>query len=248
MGAALVTGGSKRLGGAMVRHLASQGHDVVIHYHQSAVDAEVLAAELMEAYDVSVQTVQGDLRDRSRVLEIVPEAAAKLGKPLDILINNASVMRADRVDDQPGGNFDIWDDNFRTNLEAPFFLTQAFAAQCLGHGAIVNMIDQRVWRPTPNYGSYSLAKSALLTMTKTAAQALAPHIRVNAIGPGTTLIGAHQPEENFAHHRRVSVLQRGADVEDILQALDYLLEARVVTGQMIAVDGGQHLIWELPKA
>ncbi len=247
MRTALVTGAAARLGAAMARHLAARGLDLVIHYHQSAEAAEELAAALEAEFGVKARALAADLRDRDAVLDLMGRAAEALGAPVDVLINNASTIEYDRVDDAPSDDFAIWDANMRTNLEAPYFLTRSFADQCEGEGVVINMIDQRVWRLTPNYASYTLAKSALYTLTKTAAMALGPLIRVNAIGPGTTLQGADQPKENFELHRRMSVLERGADVEDILQALDYLLDARVVTGQMIAVDGGQHLIWQLPQ-
>ncbi len=247
MGAALVTGAAKRLGAAIARHLASQGHDVVIHYHSSEAAALTLAGELSSEFDVRTAAVQADLTDRAQLIELISKSQSSLGRELSILVNNASSFVFDRVDDEPSGDFSSWDLNMRTNLEAPYFLTQNFAAQCQGEGAVINMIDQRVLRLTPNYGSYSLAKSASHVFTKTAAMALAPRIRVNAIGPGTTLKGAHQSEENFEYHRKISILERGADISDILQAIDYLLNAKAVTGQMIAVDGGQHLIWKLPN-
>ena len=239
---ALITGGAKRLGAAMARHLAQQGWKVAIHFHTSESEALALAKE------IGGVALQGDLTNREVLKDLIGQARDALGGELTLLINNASRFDFDRIDDKvQDAGFEIWDANLKTNLEAPFFLSQAFANQCTSQGNIINMIDQRVLRLTPNYASYTLAKSALHTMTVTAAQALGPRIRVNAIGPGTTLQGANQPDENFNHHRRISVLQKGADEQDILGALDYLLSADKVTGQMIAVDGGQHLIWELPK-
>ncbi len=239
--AVLITGASTRLGAAMAKHLAKQGFYVAVHYNRSQAEAEALVRDLGD----NAVAVQGDITDRLVMRELINQAVAKLQFPLTDLINNASQFIFDRVED---GEFESWDANLRTNLEAPFFLSQAFARQCQGEGSIINMIDQRVLRPTPNFASYGIAKSALLTLTKTTAMALAPKIRVNAIGPGTTLQGAHQSKENFEYHRGISILKRGADVEDIIGAAEYLLNARAVTGQMIAVDGGQHLIWELPPA
>lgn len=240
----LITGAARRLGAEMAKNLAEQGAQVAVHYHNSADDADALVQSLLDSGHKAV-ALQADLRERSALAPLVERASAALGGALTGLINNASSFHFDRIDGDQG--FEEWDQNFATNLTAPYFLTKAFAKQCEGEGFVINMIDQRVLRPTPNYASYALAKSALYTLTQTAAMALAPQIRVNGIGPGTTLIGAHQTEENFAHHRRISILERGADVEDILQAMNYLINARNVTGQMIAVDGGQHLIWQLPE-
>lgn len=240
----LITGAARRLGAEMAQNLAAQGAHIAVHYHNSQQEAEEVCHAIIEQGGNAV-ALQADLRNRENLMPLVERAKSDLGGALTGLINNASSFHFDRIDDELG--FDEWDQNFATNLTAPYFLTKAFAHQCVDEGFVINMIDQKVLRPTPNYASYALAKSALLTMTKTAAMALAPKIRVNGIGPGTTLIGAHQSEENFAHHRRISILERGADVEDILQAMNYLIQARNVTGQMIAVDGGQHLIWQLPE-
>lgn len=242
MSAALITGGAKRLGAAMALYLSKKGYAIAVHYNNSSDDAQKLV-EKINANGGRAIAIQGDLCERNVQATLVQNAARTLGQPFNCLINNASYFEFDRIED---GGYESFDRNMRTNLEAPFFLTQAFAAQCEGEGQVINMIDQRVLRLTPNFASYTLAKSALLTMTKTAAMALAPNIRVNGIGPGTTLQGEHQTDENFAHHRKISILEQGADTPDILSALDYLMNAKNVTGQMIAVDGGQHLIWELP--
>ncbi len=248
MGVALITGAAKRLGAHIAAHLAAQGFDVVIHYHSSEDAAQALAKELAAKFHVQTAILQADLTNRQEMLELVTKAREAVGgQEISLLLNNASAFVFDRIDHAPDAEFAAWDMNMRTNLEAPYILTQSFAAQCQCDGVVINMIDQRVLRLTPNYGSYTLAKSALYTLTKTAAMALAPKIRVNAIGPGTTLQGAHQSAENFEYHRKISILERGADVEDILQAVDYLLNAKAVTGQMIAVDGGQHMIWQLPS-
>ncbi len=241
--AALITGAAKRLGAAMAMHLGANEYAVAVHYNNSSAEAEKLVKQII-SNGGKAASVQGDLCERDVQATLVQDASTALGMPLNCLINNASRFEFDRIED---GGYESFDRNMRTNLEAPFFLTQAFAAQCVGEGQVINMIDQRILRPTPNYASYTLAKSALHTMTKTAAMALAPKIRVNGIGPGTTLQGEHQTDENFEHHRKISILERGADVDDILSALDYLMSAQNVTGQMIAIDGGQHLIWKLPE-
>lgn len=243
----LITGAAQRLGAAMARHLAAKGHHVVVHYRTNRTAAQSLVQEIRAAGGEAA-SLAADLEDRQALRDLIGRASAVLGRPLDLLINNASSFVFDRVDDAPDTGFEAWDRNIKTNLEAPYFLTRAFAAQCEREGQVINMIDQRVKRLTPNYGSYTLAKAALATFTVTAAMALAPKIRVNAIAPGTTLQGAKQSHENFAHHRQISILERGGDVADILGALDYLLGAQNVTGQMIAPDGGQHLIWKLPES
>jgi NAD(P)-dependent dehydrogenase (short-subunit alcohol dehydrogenase family) len=176
---------------------------------------------------------------------------AELGQ-LDVLINNASIFEYDNLQTAtPSG----WDRHMSSNLEAPFILTQAFAAQApdtasdgetLAQAAIVNMVDQRVRKFTPEFMTYSLAKNALWTLTQTSAQALAPKIRVNAIGPGPTLQGARQSLEHFQGQRGATILKRGANIDDILGAMRYFLDASAVTGQLICVDGGQHLGWKTP--
>ena len=171
----------------------------------------------------------------------------------DRLINNASIFDYDNIRSASHGS---WDRNVHSNLRAPFQLAQAFAAQAvpvgqadgapLATGLIVNMVDQRVLKPTPEFMTYSLAKAGLWALTRTLAQALAPAIRVNAIGPGTTMIGARQSQDQFDRQRAASILGRGANPDDITAALGYLLDAKAVTGQLICVDGGQHLGWKTP--
>jgi NAD(P)-dependent dehydrogenase (short-subunit alcohol dehydrogenase family) len=177
-----------------------------------------------------------------------------LGGPLTVLVNNASIFEYDDID---SATRQSWDRHLESNLRAPFVLTQTFAAQVpepvpdaggepVAQGVAINMIDQRVRKLTPEFMSYTIAKSALWTLTRTAAQGLAPRVRVNAIGPGPTLRGGRQDPEAFARQRAATVLRRGADLEDITAALTYLVSAKTVTGQLICVDGGQHLSWETP--
>ena len=252
MARALITGGAKRLGRAMALHLAARGHDVAIHYHGSQAEAEATLAEL-RALGVRAAALAADLLDEAATGALVPRAAEALGGPLDVLINNASIFEYDTL---ASATRQSWDRHFGSNLRAPFLLTQAFAAQApkadrfgpepWAQALIVNMVDQRVLKPTPEFMTYSLAKAALWSFTRTAAQALAPDIRVNAIGPGPTLQGARQSESHFTRQRAATILQRGADPEDICAALGYLLDAKAVTGQLICVDGGQHLGWKTP--
>ena len=252
MTAALVTGAGKRLGRAMALYLAGRGHDVALHYATSAAEAEAVAAEI-RAMGRRAVTLQADLLDEAQVETLVPRAAADLG-PLTVLVNNASIFEYDRIDTATRRS---WDRHMESNLRAPYVLTQGFARQCppaltdamgepRAQGLIVNLIDQRIWKPTPEFSTYTIAKMGLWALTRTAAQGLAPHIRVNAIGPGPTLQGARQSADHFARQRAATILNRGANPEDIVAALGFFLDSPAVTGQMIAVDGGQHLGWRTP--
>ncbi|MCA0273387.1 MAG: SDR family oxidoreductase [Proteobacteria bacterium] len=251
-GRALVTGGARRLGRAMALYLAGRGYDVAIHYASSAEEAESTAAEA-RALGVTAATLKADILIEDGVRGLVPVAAKALGGPLTVLVNNASIFEYDNI---RSGTRESWDRAIESNLRAPFVLTQAFAAQApkattehgeaLAQALVVNMLDQRVRKLTPEFMSYTIAKMGLWAFTQTAARALGPDIRVNAIGPGTTLKGAKQSEEQFHAQRAASVLGRGANPDDICAALGYLMDAKAVTGQLICVDGGQHLGWKTP--
>ena len=249
---ALVTGAGKRLGRAMALYLAGRGHDVAVHYASSAVEAEAVVAEI-RAMGRRAQAFQADLLDEAQVQALIPAVTAALG-PLTVLVNNASIFEYDRIETSTR---DSWDRHIESNLRAPYVLTQAFAAQCppaltddmgepLAQGLIVNMIDQRILKLTPEFSTYTIAKLGLWALTQTAAQGLAPHIRVNGIGPGPTLQGARQSPQHFASQRAATVLGRGANPSDITAALGFFLDSPAVTGQFIAVDGGQHLGWKTP--
>ncbi|MDO5603988.1 MAG: SDR family oxidoreductase [Paracoccus sp. (in: a-proteobacteria)] len=250
-GVALVTGGARRLGRAMVLELARRGYDVAVHYHGSAAEAGDVIAKA-RSHGVAAQGFAADLLDIGAAEALVGRVAAEMGQ-LTVLVNNASVFEYDNIATATRTG---WDRHIGSNLRAPFVLSQAFAAQApRGHrdggepvaaGLIVNMVDQRVLKPTPEFMTYSIAKAALWDMTRMLAQALAPDIRVNAIGPGPTLKGARQSPEHFARQRAATILERGADPQDVADALAYLLGARAVTGQLICVDGGQHLGWQTP--
>ena len=250
---ALVTGAGRRLGRAMALYLAGRGFDVAVHYATSAADAEEVAAAC-RLRGVRAVTLQADLLDEAQVTPLLARAAGALGGPVTCLINNASVFEYDNI---ATATRTSWDRHLESNLRAPFVLTQAMAAQGLAPmadenaepqatGLIVNMIDQRVLKLTPEFMSYTIAKMGLWAMTRTTAQALAPAIRVNAIGPGPTMQGARQTPAHFAAQRGATVLQRGADPDGICAALGYFLDARAVTGQILCVDGGQHLAWKTP--
>ena len=250
---ALVTGAGARLGRAMALTLADHGHDVAVHYASSAQGAEE-TAQMIRAKGRQAVTLQADLLDEAATQGLIGRAVEGLGTPLTVLVNNASIFEHDDIHSATRTS---WDRHIGSNLRAPFVLTQGFAAQVpdpvaddrgepVAQGLIVNMLDQRIHKLTPEFMTYTLAKTALWTLTRTAAQGLAPRVRVNGIGPGPTLKGARQSEDHFRRQRAATILRRGADPDDICGALAYLLTAKAVTGQMIAVDGGQHLAWQTP--
>ena len=240
-GAALVTGGARRIGRALVLALAARGHDVAIHHRDSAGDAEALAGEV-RALGRRAAVLSADLTDEAEVRALIPAAAQALG-PLSVLVNNASVFEDDRVG---GLSREIWDRHLDTNLRAPVVLAEGFAAQAPEGSSIVNLLDQRVLKPDPRFFSYALSRNGLWWATRTLAQALAPNIRVNGVGPGPTLASIHQSDAEFAAEQAAVPLGHGSSPEDIARAVVYLVDARSVTGQMIAVDGGQHLAWQTP--
>lgn len=240
-GAALVTGGGKRIGRAICLELARAGFDLAIHYRSSAEAAEAVAGEV-RALGGRAATLRADLAVETEARALVPAAVAALG-PLAVLVNNASVFEDDRV-----GSLErsTWDAHMETNLRAPVVLAEAFAAQAPEGGCIVNLLDQRVLKPDPRFFSYALSRNALWWATRTLAQALAPRIRVNGVGPGPTLPSIHQSEADFAAEAAGTLLGRPGSPEAVAAAVRWLVEADLVTGQMIAVDGGQHLGWKTP--
>jgi NAD(P)-dependent dehydrogenase (short-subunit alcohol dehydrogenase family) len=250
---ALITGAGRRLGRAMALYLAGRGHDIAVHYASSQGEADSLVDEIT-AMGRKAVALQADLLDEAATEALVPRAAAALGGPLTVLVNNASIFEYDSI---ASATRSSWDRHIGSNLRAPFLLTQAFAAQALpaaideagepvASSLIINMVDQRVRKLTPEFMTYTLAKMGLWALTQTTAQALAPAIRVNAIGPGPTMQGARQSPQHFADQRASTILQRGANPADITAALGYFLDARSVTGQLLCVDGGQHLAWRTP--
>ncbi len=234
---ALVTGGARRIGAAIARALARAGYAVVLHANRSRADAEKLAQEIAEGGGRAT-VVLADLARHEAVAGLIPAAAA-FG-PLTLLVNNAGVFEADDIATLERAKFE---DTFAVNLAAPLFLTQAFARQAPAGSAIVNVLDQRVFKPTPRFLSYTLSKSALHAATVTLAQALAPGLRVNAVAPGPTLPSPRQSEREFAAQAASLLLGRGPTAEEIAAAVVYLAGAASVTGVTIAVDGGQHLAW-----
>lgn len=253
MSTALVTGAGHRIGRAMALYLAQRGFDVAVHYASSEARARETVS-LIQAKGRRAVALQADLLEDAQTEALFAQTLSHLGGPVTCLINNASIFEYDTVD---SATRDTWDRHMQSNLRAPFVLTQAMAAQGLqaepdmageavAAGLIVNMIDQRVRKLTPEFMTYTLAKMGLWAMTRTTAQALAPTLRVNGIAPGPTLQGGRQSSEQFARQRAGTALERGSNPQDMTAALGYFLDAPAVTGQLLCVDGGQHLAWQTP--
>lgn len=240
-GAALVTGGGQRIGREIALTLAKAGFDLAVHHRKSADKAESVAAEV-RALGRRAVTVKADLMHEYEVRGLVGQAVEALG-PVAVLVNNASVFEDDRVG---ALSRESWDAHLNTNLRAPIVLAEAFAAQAPDGSAIVNLLDQRVLKPDPRFFSYAVSRNGLWWATRTLAQALAPRIRVNGVGPGPTLPSIHQSDEQFKAEWAEVPLQRPGSPEAVARTVAWLVDAELVTGQMIAVDGGQHLAWRTP--
>ena len=240
---ALVTGAAHRIGRAIVSDLAANGYAVAIHANRSVAEARALAADLAAAHGVATTVVAADLADPQAVRRIVPEARNAIG-PLGVLVNNASVFEEDSLETVDA---ESWRRHMTINAEAPLLLTQAFA-EGNAPGLVVNITDQRVWKPTPRFVSYATSKAALWWLTRTMAQALAPRIRVAAIAPGPVLKAASQTAEDFDQLVETIPLRQTPALGDFGRTIRFLVENASVTGQMIALDGGQHLAWKTPDA
>ena len=240
---ALITGGAVRIGRAIALHLAKGGISIAIQYRSSKVEAEAAVAEIQSMGGIGA-CFQAGLAGHAQAEALFTAINTSLG-PATCLINNASYFADDRIGSLTEKS---WDTHLSVNLKAPVFLAQAFAAQLPAGetGNIVNIIDQRVLRPNPQFFSYTLSKSALWAATKTMAQGLAPRIRVNAIGPGPTLGSIYQTPQDFEHECRSTPLGHGTTPEEVANAVSFILNSPAMTGQMIALDGGQHLLWQTP--
>lgn len=236
MKAALVTGGAKRLGAAMVRALAADGWAVAIHYGSSKADAERLAAEV----GGGAKVLAADLRSVDATDGLIAAAGEALGAPLSLLVNNASLFEEDWATDIDTA---LWDKHMAVNLRAPAVLSSKFAAQVQGGASalVVNILDQKLWGLNPDFFSYTISKMGLRGATEMMAMALAPKVRVCGIAPGITLPSKHQSEEHFQSVRSMNPLARGVETNDIARALMFLIDSPAITGETIIVDAGQHL-------
>ncbi len=239
----LITGAAQRIGRTLALRFAADGWRIGLHCHASRREADQLAEEIARGGGTAA-VLQANLADAGEMAGLVPACAAALGAPT-CLVNNASTFVFDTV-----ASLDpkVWDMQHAVNVKAPVFLAKAFAA-ALPEGAsgnVINIVDQRVWKPTPNFFSYAASKTALWGVTRTLAQALAPRVRVNAIGPGPVLKSAHQTDDEFRRQCEATILGRGTTPDEIADAIRYILAAPAMTGQMIALDGGQHLAWDTP--
>lgn len=238
--AALVTGAGQRIGRAIALALAEDGWAVAVHYRASRAAAEAVVSAI-EAMGGRAVALAADLAEEGEAQSLVPRAAAALG-PLGCLVNNASLFENDTI---RSATRESWDAHLATNLRAPFVLMQRFAEQMpeTAEGVVINLLDERVWNLTPYFVSYTVSKMGLWTLTRTMALALAPRIRVNGIGPGPALPSQRQSAAQFARQNAELPLQRGTNPEEIAAAARFIIAAPAMTGQMIALDGGQHLAW-----
>jgi len=241
--AALVTGAARRIGRVIALALHEAGYAVAIHAHQSRGEAQELCEEIVR-HGGRGAVVCADLAEHGDVAGLVAAARAAVG-PLTLLVNNASSFERDDIGALDAARFDR---QMAINLRAPIFLSEAFAAQAADDASIVNILDQRVLKPTPHFVSYTLSKSALHSATRMLAQALAPKVRVNAVAPGPTFRSPRQSAEDFARQAAAVPLERESSPQDVAAAVVYLAGARSVTGVTVAVDGGQHLAWQTPDA
>ena len=238
----IITGGATRMGAAIARKLSGPNKEILIHYNRSKLKAEKLKKEL-SSEGTKVYLVKGDLSKETDIKKIIKFAKSKL-KFFDCLVNNASLFENDKLENF---SLDSWSKHLRTNLRAPALLTKEFAKNAKGNNNnIINIIDQRVFKLTPYFFSYTLSKTGLYTLTKTSAMSLAPNIRVNAIAPGPTLKNQRQSEKHFKKQYLATPLKRQVDVEQICNAVDFFIKNISITGQVLAIDSGQNLNWQTP--
>ena len=238
----IITGGSTRIGAAIAKKLSGPGAEIVIHYKSSKLNAEKLKKELSKNL-TKVYLVKGDLSKETDIKKIVKFAKSKL-KYFDCLINNASLFENDKLE-----NFttDSWENHLGVNLRAPALLSKEFSKNTRGkNNNIINIIDQRVFKLTPYFFSYTISKTGLYTLTKTSAMSLSPYVRVNGIAPGPTMKNKRQTEKHFKKQYMATPLKRQVDVEQICDAVDFFIKNRSITGQVLAIDSGQNLNWQTP--
>ena len=236
----LITGAAHRIGRAIALDLATEGWNIGVHYNSSRETADELVATINNGGGRAI-ALKADLSVEAEVASLIPTLNEEVG-PVTALINNASVFENDTIETATRSS---WDEHMEVNLRAPFLLTQMLAEQLPEslEGNIINLIDQRVWSLTPFFTTYTLSKAGLWALTQTSAQALAPKIRVNGIGPGPVLKGARQTDEDFDRQWAATPMRRKVMAQEICDAVRFIIEAPSMTGQMIALDGGQHLGW-----
>ena len=238
----IITGGATRMGAAIARKLSGPNKEILIHYNKSKLKAEKLKKELSNK-GTKVYLVKGDLSKETDIKKIIKFAKSKL-KYFDCLVNNASLFENDKLENF---SLDSWSKHLRTNLRAPALLTKEFSKNVKGkNNNIINIIDQRVFKLTHYFFSYTLSKTGLYTLTKTSAMSLAPNIRVNAIAPGPTIKNQRQSEKHFKKQYLATPLKRQVDVEQICNAVDFFIKNISITGQVLAIDSGQNLNWQTP--
>ena len=238
----IITGGATRIGAAIAKKLSGQNNEILIHYNRSKSKAEKLKKDLSKN-GTKIYLVKGDLKKETDIKKIIKFAKLKL-KFFDCLVNNASVFENDKLENF---SLDSWSKHIRTNLRAPALLSKEFAKNVKGkNNNIINIIDQRVFKLTPYFFSYTLSKTGLYTLTKTSAMSLSPNIRVNAIAPGPTIKNQRQSEKHFKKQYLATPLKRQVDVEQICNAVDFFIKNRSITGQVLAIDSGQNLNWQTP--
>ena len=238
----IITGAATRIGAAIAKKLSGPKIEIVIHYNKSKINAEKLQKELIKDQS-KVWLVKGDLSKENDLKKMVKFAKSKL-KYFDCLINNASVLENDNLKDFTSTS---WDQHLNVNLKAPAYLTKEFAKNTKGkNNNIINIIDQRVFKLTPFFSSYTLSKTGLYTLTKTSAMSLAPNIRVNGIAPGPTIKNKRQSNKHFKKQYSATPLKQQVNVNEICNAVDFFIKNSSITGQVLAIDSGQSLNWQTP--
>ena len=238
----IITGGATRIGAAIAKKLSGPNKEILIHYNKSKIKAEILKKQL-EKNNTKVYLVKGDLSKEKDINKILKFAKSKLNY-FDCLINNASLFENDKLD-----NFtkNSWENHINTNLKAPALLSKGFSKNIKkGNNNIINIIDQRVFKLTPFFFSYTLSKTGLYTLTKTSAMSLSPNVRVNGIAPGPTIKNIRQSEKHFKKQYLATPLKRQVDVNEICNAVDFFIKNRSITGQVLAIDSGQNMNWQTP--
>ena len=238
----IITGGATRIGAAIAKKLSGLNKEILIHFNKSKTKAVILKNEL-EKNGTKVYLVKGDLGKESDIKKIIKFAKSKL-KYFDCLINNASLFENDKLENFTNSS---WENHINTNLKAPALLIKAFSKNIKkGNNNIVNIIDQRVFKLTPFFFSYTLSKTGLYTLTKTSAMSLSPNVRVNGIAPGPTIKNIRQSEKHFKKQYLATPLKRQVDVNEICNAVDFFIKNRSITGQVLAIDSGQNMNWQTP--